>query len=161
IRTLNRLENVTTTLQHALNVLAQTAPEWVLEHCPLAWGVTYGARVDNYRLPKAETERTAYAEQVGADGHQLLEAIYAAAPPACLRQVPAVETLRQVWLPQFYRQGEQWRWRTQGATGLPPAAVMIQSPQDGEARYAEKRGAGWVGYKVHLTETCDGRPAAV
>jgi transposase len=24
-----------------------------------------------------------------------------------------------------------------------------------EARYAEKRGQGWTGYKVHLTETCD------
>jgi transposase len=36
---------------------------------------------------------------------------------------------------------------------------MIASPYDPEARYCTKRGVEWVGYKVHLTETCDdGQP---
>ena len=35
----------------------------------------------------------------------------------------------------------------------------MASPYDVEARYALKRSTEWVGYKVHLTETCDaGRP---
>jgi transposase len=33
------------------------------------------------------------------------------------------------------------------------------SPYEAEARYATKRTTSWVGYKVHLTETCeDDRP---
>lgn len=31
----------------------------------------------------------------------------------------------------------------------------IRSPFDPEARYGRKRDIHWVGYKVHLTETCD------
>jgi len=37
--------------------------------------------------------------------------------------------------------------------------VRIASPYDLEARYSSKRDTHWVGYKVHLTETCDtGQP---
>jgi transposase len=36
-----------------------------------------------------------------------------------------------------------------------PAAALIASPYDVEARYCTKRGIAWVGYKVHLTETCE------
>jgi transposase len=32
---------------------------------------------------------------------------------------------------------------------------MISSPYDAEARYSSKRSVEWVGYKVHLTESCD------
>jgi transposase len=32
---------------------------------------------------------------------------------------------------------------------------LIKSPYDPEALYAQKRTSSWVGYKVHLTETCD------
>jgi len=45
------------------------------------------------------------------------------------------------------------RWRT--TDEQPPAALLIQSPYDLEARYSQKRDTQWVGYKVHLTETCD------
>ena len=45
------------------------------------------------------------------------------------------------------------RWRT--GDEQPPSAVRIASPYDLEARYSSKRDTQWVGYKVHLTETCD------
>lgn len=32
---------------------------------------------------------------------------------------------------------------------------MINSPYDPEALYAQKRETSWIGYKVHVTETCD------
>nr|WP_329375438.1 transposase [Streptomyces sp. NBC_01483] len=32
---------------------------------------------------------------------------------------------------------------------------MVASPYDPEARYAKKRGSAWVGYKIHLSESCD------
>lgn len=46
------------------------------------------------------------------------------------------------------------RWRTD-EDGLPASAHFISSPYDVEAHYARKRTTSWVGYKVHLTETCD------
>jgi transposase len=38
---------------------------------------------------------------------------------------------------------------------MPEAAHRIESPYEVEARYSTKRSMGWVGYKVHLTESCD------
>jgi transposase len=32
---------------------------------------------------------------------------------------------------------------------------MVSSPYDTEAHYARKRSTSWIGYKVHLTESCD------
>ena len=48
---------------------------------------------------------------------------------------------------------ETLRWRT--SDERPPSAVRVASPYDLEARYSSKRETHWVGYKVHLTETCD------
>jgi len=36
-----------------------------------------------------------------------------------------------------------------------PARLFINSPYDPDAHYAYKRSTQWVGYKVHMTETCD------
>lgn len=38
---------------------------------------------------------------------------------------------------------------------MAPAAITIVTPYDVEARFGQKRGQKWVGYKVHLTESCD------
>jgi transposase len=38
---------------------------------------------------------------------------------------------------------------------MPPPAEQICSPYDPAARYSTKRDISWVGYKVHLSETCD------
>ncbi len=38
---------------------------------------------------------------------------------------------------------------------MPPAAQMINSPHDVDARYTYKRSTSWIGYKAHLTQTCD------
>ena len=32
---------------------------------------------------------------------------------------------------------------------------MVASPYDPEVHYARKQSTIWIGYKVHLTETCD------
>ena len=46
------------------------------------------------------------------------------------------------------------RWRTSD-DGLPAATQFISSPYDPEAHLALKQSTAWVGYKVHLTETCE------
>ncbi len=152
-RDLGRLECAAEALRHALEVLAEAAPDWLGGWLPAEWGLRYARRLDTYRLPKAEAARQALRLQVGADGYELLTRAYAADAPAYLREVGAVEVLRRVWVQQYRLQGGQVRWRT--AEELPPAERELRSPHDVEARYASKRGVGWCGYKVHLTETCD------
>lgn len=153
IRALNRLECVGETLRQALNAIATVAPAWLRAQLPPEWATRYGARFEAYRLPKAQLERHALAEQLGADGSQLLAGLWAAATPVSVRTLPAVEVLRQVWVQQYYEEAGQVQWRT--ADNCPPAAQLIQSPYDPEARFGHKRDTTWTGYKVHLTETCE------
>jgi transposase len=153
IRWLNRLECVGETVRHALNALATVAPAWLRPRLDPAWAERYGPRFDEFRLPKGAAERRALAEAIGADGFRLLGAVYAADAPGWLRAVPAVETLRRVWVQEYYGPDDPPRWRA--AEDLPPASRMINSPHDPEARYSLKRETSWTGYKTHLTETCD------
>jgi len=90
---------------------------------------------------------------IGADGQRLLRAIDAAPDQPWLAQLPAVVRLRRVWAGQYVEESGQLSWRT--VKDMPAAAELIASPYDAEARYSTKREIQWVGYKVHLTETCD------
>jgi transposase len=153
VRELNRLELVTETLRAALEALAAAAPEWLTGLVPDDWYQRYGQRASDYRLPQHQSARAALAVTVGADGFALLEAVHTADAPPWLRQVPAVQTLRAVWIQQYYRDRQGLRWRGKGE--LPPAALAIDSPYDTDARYGIKRGVGWRGYKAHVTETCE------
>jgi transposase len=154
IRSMNRLERVIETLRAALNALATVVPAWVQATIPPDWLARYGARAEDARFPQQEAERTAYAEMVGCDGYTLFAALHAETAPSWLHELPAVETLRQVWLQNFlpvYEGGARWRDKAD----LPPGAQYINSPYDPEAHYAKKRAHTWLGYKVHLTEACD------
>jgi transposase len=157
IRTLHRLECVLEAMHYALNQLSEAAPAWMRQQVPPAWYTRYGLRSDQARLPKETSKREALARQIGADGYQLLDWVRAADPALGVRELPALEALRRIWLQQYYRCTapglEAVRWRT--GDEQPPAAVRITSPYDLEARYSSKRETHWVGYKVHRTETCD------
>jgi transposase len=153
VRELNRLELVTETVRAALEALAAAAPGWLAGLAPQDWYERYGQRASDYRLPQHQTVRAALAVTVGADGFALLDAVHATDAPAWLRQVPAVQTLRAVWIQQYYRDRQGLRWRGKGE--VPPAALAIDSPYDTDARYGVKRGVGWRGYKAHFTETCE------
>ncbi len=152
-RALYRLECVGEAVRHALNTLAVVAPSWLQAHVPAAWVDRYGHRLDSARLPSGKEARRAWACQVGADGYHLLEAVYAVDAPPALRAVEAVEVLRRIWVQQFTREEDRVGWREE--KDLPPAAQRINSPYDPEARYGTKGDRTWIGYKAHLTETCD------
>lgn len=156
VRRVNRLELVGETLRQALNELATVAPEWLQGVAKDEWFSRYGRRFDRMRFPKGQVEQEQWMETIGADGMVLLEAIRAA--KGALWQVRTVEVLRQVWVQQY--------WSEQSPDGLecvrlrreddqPPCEQRIQSPYDPEARYGAKNSTEWVGYKVHVTETCD------
>jgi transposase len=172
VRALTRLECVGETLRHTLNVLAEVAPEWLRARAQPEWVERYAHRVEEYRLPSGKAERERYANRVGADGWWLLDALNEPATPAWLRELPAVQTLRQVWVQQYHPraahrpsgppsgpddeqgdgpQGGRWRAKAD----VPPAAQMQNSPYDPDARYGKKRETSWVGYKLHITETCE------
>lgn len=153
VRQLNRLEVVGETLHHALNVLAQIDPEWLVEQAEPEWWERYSQRFSEYRFPSGKEKQLELAETIGRDGYHLLTQIFAEEAPPHLRSVPAVNILRQVWVQQFYLEDSRVRWRSN--KNVPPAATMIASPYDVEVRLSQKRGKAWQGYKVHLTETCD------
>ena len=153
VRGLNRLERVGETLRAALNEVAVMAPAWLQALVPAEWYERYARRVENYRLPKTEAARQELAVAIGIDGRTLLEAIDRATGQPWLAQIPAVQVLRRVWAEQYVEQDGQVRWRP--VEEMPPPADMVSSPYDTDARYSTKRDSSWVGYKVHVTETCD------
>ena len=153
IRQLNRIECCGETLRRVLNDLATVAPEWLLAQVTPDWFDRYGARFEQYRLPKTKTLQQQLALTIGEDGHQLLSALDEEQTVEWLKQLPSVEILRQVWVQQYYLQAEKLSWRQE--TDLPPNKLLIVSPYDPEVRNRTKRDTNWTGYAVHLTETCD------
>ena len=154
VQWLNRLEFVGRSLQNALEQLSEEAPDWLKAWVEPIWFTRYGQVLSDYRLPKSKTEREALALQIGHDGWQLLETIYHdSSCPSDLRDVSAVRILRQIWVQQYVWIDGELHWRK--GKELPPSHRLIKSPFDLEARYSRKRETEWVGYKVHLTETCD------
>jgi len=155
VRALNRLQTIGETMRHAVNVLAVAAPDWLAPLLQADWADRYGPRFDEYRLPKAKDERQALAEQIGADGRDLLHQIYAADAPPWLRDVPAVQMMRQVWIQQYHAGEPDHAMRWRASDDLPPGSQMINTPSDPDARYGHKRTTEWTGSTVHLTESCD------
>ena len=153
VRLLNRLELVSETLRAALEDVATIAPDWLRSWVPQSWFERYGRRIEEGRLPKGLTERQQYAEQVGADGALLLARIQQDDVPAVVREVAAVKELGGVWQQQYVQHEERVRLRNKD--DLPPNVERHDSPYDPQVRYSTKRDLHWIGYKVHLTETCE------
>ena len=153
VKALNQLEIVGETMRHALNSLATVAPEWLKEIVPEVWYERYSERFEEYRLPNSKAKRETLIEVIGEDGYTLYSAAYASQDLPWLRSLPAVETLRQVWLQQYWIDEGQVKRRN--PKQMPPGGEWIRSPYDPEARYGRKRGWNWVGYKLHLTEVSD------
>src|SRR3954464_10088108 len=153
VRVLNRLERVGETMHAALNELAVMAPDWLQALAPAEWYRRYGRRVENYHLPKTDAARQELARVIAVDGEQLLAAVDAATDQPLLAQIPTVMTLRRVWAEQYTGAPGQLRWRE--VKDMPSPAGLISSPYDTDARYSTKRDVEWVGYKAHLTKTCD------
>jgi transposase len=153
VRTLNRLELVGETLRHALNQLAVEGRGWLTSWVPNEWFERYGSRIEEGKLPQAARQRTALAQTIAQDGLRLLSALYDEKTPDFLKQLPALEVLRQVWLQQFQVVEGALCWREAG--NVPPAEQMINSPYDAEVRFSRKRTTTWTGAKVHLSESYD------
>jgi transposase len=154
VRALNRVELVVEAMRAVLNDLAVVAPDWARSHSSLSWVERYARRAGHERLPTKAAERDALVQAVGDDGRALLQALFAPATPAWLREIPTVNRLRQVWVQQYVVDETGLRWRTE-VDGLPPSSRFLSSPYDPDAHLAKKGATQWVGFKIHLTETCE------
>ena len=152
MRSLSNLECVGETLRAVLDDLAALAPDWLVQQISLDWFERYSHRVENYRLPKAESQRTALAQQIGADGLHLLQALQQPDAPVELKEVTSVHLLQQVWQQYYDLSGGKAKWRA-GPQASDDEGIF-RSPYDPQAQTGKKRDQTWLGYKVHFTETC-------
>ena len=154
LRVLSQLEQTAETMRAALNALAAADLDWLREHADPKWFERYARRIEDQRLPKGKEARKEYLQTVGADGARLLAQLDDPHTPRILKTLGEVEILRQLW-EQRYVQSPEGELRARDPKERPEAAYCIESPYETEVRYATKRGMSWIGYKVHLTESCD------
>ncbi|MBV9024363.1 MAG: IS1182 family transposase [Streptomycetaceae bacterium] len=161
VRRLNRIETCGESLRAALEEIAAVSPGFVVPLLKAGWDERYGRKVETSRLlGRKNGSAQALAEQIGADGQELLDAIDADPVAAWMNELPKVACLRTVWDQQYDRL-RTGRPRLKDVEDLPPAAARIHSPHDVDARYSTKTSPGdepdlqWVGTKCHLSESCD------
>ncbi|MEV0186647.1 hypothetical protein AB0I54_46825 [Streptomyces sp. NPDC050625] len=157
VRLLHRMEFAAESLGSALEALAAAAPDWLeqaLAERDTDWLGRYGERVDSRHGPACRPRHETWLWRVGEDGFHLLTAVWRPDAPNRLRRIPALETLRRAWA--------QCSSTTATRQECGPARAMtcpghqrLASPYDTRARCCTKRTTGWVGYCLHITETCD------
>jgi transposase len=166
VRGLHTVELAGESVRAALEALAAACPDWLAARfCAGDWARRYGERVDSWRLPAGKKERDALAIEFARDGRALVAACHEDGAPAWARELPAVQALRTVLLQNFTvsvdAQGREVISRREPGleSGVPPAHIKVSSPYDPDARWGVKKDLLWLGYKLHVCETCDDPPA--
>jgi transposase len=166
-RALRTVELTGESVRAAVEALAAACPDWLASRvCTGDWTRRYGARIDSWHLPGSKAERDKLTIAFVRDGYALVSACYEDSAPPWARELPAVQVLRTVLVQNFYRdiggQGQEVIRRREpeatGGDGIPPAHIKISSPYDTDARWGAKKDLAWLGYKLHVTETCEDPP---
>ena len=166
VAALNRLELAGESVRAALEALAAAHPDWLAQpDCVPDFARRYGTPLTSWRLAGVQAKRDELAIAYARDGYALLEAACDSSAPAWLRDLPAVDVLRRVLVQNYTRTitsgGKEVikrREKEPEGDGLPPGHIRIASPYDTDARWGVKREELWLGYKLHITETCDDAP---
>ncbi|MGH3191481.1 MAG: transposase [Streptosporangiaceae bacterium] len=165
VAALNRLELAGESVRAALETLAAAHPDWLAQRiCVADWSRRYGTPMTSWRPPASQAKQDELAIACARDGYALLEAVYDESSPAWLRELPAVDVLRRVLAQNYTRtitdgtEVIKRREKEPEGDGLPPGHIRIASPYDLDARWGVKRDTFWLGYKLHVTETCDDEP---
>jgi transposase len=166
VAALTRLELAGESVRAALEALAAAHPDWVAQRiCVPDSARRYGTPMTSWRPPASQSGQGELAIAYARDGYALLEAVYHRSSPGWLRELPAVDVLRRVLLQNYTRtiaeDGREVirrREKQPEGDGLPPGHARIASPYDTDARWGVKREEFWLGYKLHITETCDDPP---
>lgn len=152
VERLSRLELAWETLRMALRALEAMIPEWYEKVLPAAFHEAYVTRQSDWRLSKQEAQ--AEMQKTGGDGFWLLDRL-AESAPQCVWDLSEVETLRTVWEQQFQREEGSNKTQVRPPSGRGKGRNLIVSPHDPDARWSEKRGKDWVGYRLQVTETAE------
>jgi transposase len=166
VAALNRLELAGESVRAAVEALTAAHPDWVAQRiCVADWARRYGTPMTSWRPPASKAKQDELAIAYAKDGYALLEAVYDSSSPAWLAEIPAVDVLRRVLLQNYTRtitaagrEVIKRREKEPEGNGLPPGHARIASPYDTDARWGVKREEFWLGYKLHVTETCDDEP---
>ena len=167
VAALNRLELAGESVRAALEALTAAHPDWVAQRiCVPDFARRYGTPMTSWRPPASKAKQDELAIACARDGYALLEAVYDSSSPAWLREIPAIGVLRRVLVQNYTRtvtaggrEVVKRRETEPEGDGLPPGHARIASPYDIDARWGVKREEFWLGYKLHVTETCDDAPA--
>jgi transposase len=168
VAALNRLELAGESVRAALEALTAAHPDWVAQRiCVPDFARRYGTPMTSWRPPASKAKQDELAIAYARDGYALLEAVYDSSSPGWLREIPAVDVLRRVLLQNYTRTVTEdrrevirRREKEPEGDGLPRGHIRIASPYDTDARWGVKREKFWLGYKLHVSETCDdARPA--
>jgi len=164
VAALNRLELAGESVRAALEALTAAHPDWVAQRiCVSDFTRRYGTPMTCWRPPASQAKQDELAIACARDGYALLEAVYDGSP-AWLREIPAIDVLRRVLVQNYTRvitggrEVIKRREKAPEGDGLPPGHMRIASPYDTDARWGAKRDTFWLGYKLHITETCDDAP---
>jgi len=104
VRRLNRIETCGESLRAALEEIAAISPGFVVALLKPDWDTRYGRKVETSRLlGRANASAQTLAEQIGADGQEVLAAIDADPTAAWMNDLPKIITLRAVWDQQYER----------------------------------------------------------
>jgi transposase len=147
VERLSQFELVMESLRVALKAVMEVAQDWAKQVLPAAFCEVYSQQQSEYGL--SESQMRTQLVQAGQDGFWFLTQIDKSAP-TLVGQLPEVEVLRKV-LQQQFPEGPGGPPVKQRPTGK----QVIESPHEPEVRYGTKRGNGWLGYKMQVTETCD------
>jgi len=166
VAALDRLELAGESVRAALEALAAAHPDWLEQRvCVSDFARRYGIPMTSWRPPPSQARRDELAIAYAKDGYALLGAVYDRAAPGWLREIPVVDVLRRVLLQNYARtitedgrEVVKRREKEPEGDGLPPGHARIASPYDLDARWGVKREEFWLGYKLHITETCDDAP---
>ena len=166
VAALNRLELAGESVRAAVEALATAHPDWLAQRiCVSDWTARYGTPMTAWRPPASQARQAELAITYARDGYALLEAVHDKTAPTWLRELPAVDVLRQVLLQNYTRtitsggrEVIKRRQKEPEGDGLPPGHTRIASPYDTDARWGVKRDTFWLGYKLHVSETCDDQP---
>ncbi|MFJ3251246.1 transposase, partial [Streptomyces sp. NPDC088770] len=162
VRDLNRTELAGESVRAALEALAVAAPGWLADAVDVPeLAHRYEERVNGWTMPSSKSKRDRLAVVFGQDALALCRAVWAPGAPGWLREIEPVAFLRRMLVQTYYvstdaRGREVIVKREADKEGVPPGHLRLASPYDPDARWAAKGDdLFWLGYKVHLTETCD------
>src|SRR5215470_15026905 len=136
VAALNRLELAGESVRAAVEALAAAHPDWLGQRiCVSDWTARYGTPMTAWRPPASQAKQDELAIAYARDGYALLEAVYGPSSPAWLRELPAVDVLRRVLVPDSTRtitgNGREVikrREKEPEGDGLPPGHARIASP---------------------------------